>query len=337
MRRCIAICLALLSFLLPITGCGSKKNSQSATIFAMDTVMDFTVYGDAGIMPQLEATVREMEARLSVTNAESEIAVWNGGGSENLSPDTADLIDRALGYCRRTDGALDITVCPLVRAWGFTTKNYRVPTADELAGLLEKVNYRNLTADGTAVRRGSAETEIDLGAIVKGELGNRLVKILRASGVQSALLNLGGNVVALGSRPDGTPWRVAITDPAGGGYAGILQVTDVSVVTSGGYERNFTQNGVTYHHILDPKTGFPVESGLLSVTVVGADGLLCDAMSTACFVMGLEKSIEQWKTYRDFEAVFLTGTGEIYLTAGLEKSFTAVDGYVGAKVTVIRA
>ncbi len=336
MKRGLAICMGFLSLLLLFTGCRKKEVSKTATIFAMDTVMEFTVYGNSEIMPQLEATVREMENRLSVTVDGSEVAVWNRGGSETFSPDTADLVARALEYCRRTDGALDITVCPLMRAWGFTTETYRVPSAEELAELLEKVDYRHIKADGTTFCK-SAGTEIDLGAVAKGELGNRLIRMLRESGVKSALLNLGGNVVALGNRPDGAAWRIAIEDPGKEGYAGVLQVTDSAVVTSGGYERNFTQNGVVYHHLLDPKTGLPASSGLLSVTVVGADGMLCDAMSTACFVMGLEKSIEQWKTYRDFEAVFLTEAGDIYLTEGLESSFTAVDRYADAKVTVIRA
>ena len=331
MKRGLAICLAFLSLLFP--GCRKQEKPQTATIFAMDTVMDFTIYGDAELLTKAETLVREMESRLSVTATESELSEWNRGEREELSPETVSLIERALAICARTGGALDITVYPLIRAWGFTTGNYRVPTEAERLDLLSSVDYQSVSVDGTTVRKNIAGIEMDLGAVTKGALGDRLAQMLRESGVESALLNLGGNIVALGKKPNGDPWRVAIDDPAGNGYVGILQVSDVSVVTSGGYERNFTENGITYHHILDPATGIPAESGLLSVTVVGSDGLLCDALSTACFVMGLEKSIDQWKAHRDFEAVFLTAEGEIYLTEGLESSFTAVD----RKVQVIRA
>ena len=299
----------------------------------MDTVMDLTIYGEEELLTKAEMLVREMESRLSVTATESELSEWNRGEREDLSPETASLIARALAVCARTNGALDITVYPLVRAWGFTTGNYRVPTEAERLDLLSSVDYQSVSVDGTTVRKNIAGIEMDLGAVAKGELGDRLAQMLREAGVQSALLNLGGNVVAIGSKPNGDPWRVAITDPNDNGYLGYLQVSDASVVTSGGYERNFTANGITYHHILNPATGLPADSGLLSVTIVGTDGLLCDAMSTACFVMGLEKSIAQWKAHRDFEAVFLTVEGEIYLTEGLESSFTAVD----RKVQVIRA
>ena len=337
MKRGLAICLAFLSLLCLLPGCRKKAEPQTATLFAMDTVMEFTVYGDAEVLARAEAIVRETEAKLSVTDAESELSEWNRGERDSLSFETVSMLRRALAFCERTDGALDITVYPLVRAWGFTTGQYRVPTEKERSELLSLVDYRTISVDGSTVCKGIEGTEMDFGAITKGELGNRLVRMLRESGVQSALLNLGGNVIALGKKPDGSPWRVAIADPDGNGYAGILQVEDASVVTSGGYERNFTENGVIYHHILDPATGFPAESGLLSVTIVGADGLLCDAMSTACFVMGLDGSIEQWRAYRDFEAIFLTDKGGIYLTEGLESSFTALDRYADAKVTVIRA
>lgn len=331
MKRGLAICLVFLSLLFP--GCRKQEKPQKTTIFAMDTVMDLTIYGEEELLTKAEMLVREMESRLSVTATESELSEWNRGEREDLSPETASLIARALAVCARTNGALDITVYPLVRAWGFTTGNYRVPTEAERLDLLSSVDYQSVSVDGTTVRKNIAGIEMDLGAVAKGELGDRLAQMLREAGVQSALLNLGGNVVAIGSKPNGDPWRVAITDPNDNGYLGYLQVSDASVVTSGGYERNFTANGITYHHILNPATGLPADSGLLSVTIVGTDGLLCDAMSTACFVMGLEKSIAQWKAHRDFEAVFLTVEGEIYLTEGLESSFTAVD----RKVQVIRA
>jgi thiamine biosynthesis lipoprotein len=223
---------------------------------------------------------------------------------------------------------------PIVRAWGFTTGDYRVPEDDEISALMENVGYDKITLDRDTVTLAPG-MEIDLGSTAKGYAGRRVAELLRDSGVTSALLNLGGNIQTVGPKPDGSPWRIAVQDPQSDGQLGTLSVTDMAVVTSGGYERYFEENGETFWHIMDPATGRPAKSGLISVTIVGSDGLLCDGLSTALFVMGAEKGAELWRQRGDFEAIMVTEDGDILITAGLSGSFTLAEGYSG-EVTVIR-
>jgi thiamine biosynthesis lipoprotein len=167
--------------------------------------------------------------------------------------------------------------------------------------------------------------EIDLGSVAKGYTGDRVIELLRENGVTSALLNLGGNVQALGTKPDGSPWRVAVQDPSGDGCLGVLEIDDQAVITSGGYERYFVEDGVTYWHIIDPADGAPARSGLISVTIVGDSGLLCDGLSTSLFVMGLEDAAQFWRENGGFEAVFVTESGQILITEGLQERFSLLE------------
>ena len=280
--------------------------------------------GDENTLDQAEARVRELEGLWSVTDGTSEISTLNHDGSAELSPETAELLGAALDMCRRTDGALDISTYPVLRAWGFTTGEYSVPGGEAIAALLPLVDYGRvaLEAGAAALPPGM---EIDLGSVAKGYTGDALAALLKQGGAASALLDLGGNIQAVGSKPDGSPWRVAIRDPAGDGNIGVVEVVDQVVVTSGGYERYFEEDGVRYWHIIDPATGWPARSGLTSVTVVGESGLLCDGLSTALFVMGREGALEHWRQHRDFEAVLVSEDGSVTITAGLEGRFTPAD------------
>ena len=180
---------------------------------------------------------------------------------------------------------------------------------------------------------------LDLGAVAKGRLGEVLSQDLKELGVTSALLELGGNIQTVGTKPDGSRWRVGIQDPNSqeGGYLAIVEVADQAVVTSGDYQRYFEQDGQTYCHIIDPATAAPADSGVDSVSIVGSDGTVCDALSTALFVMGEEKGAQFWKDYPelDFEAIFVSQDGTIAVTEGLEEHFTLADGYQDREVTVI--
>ena len=325
--------LVFLAILLLLSSCGSSPKKRTATVFAMNTVMDLTVYGNADALTDAETRIRELERLFSVTDENSELFAVNRDGGGTVSAETAALISASLALCGRTGGALDITVYPVVHAWGFTTDVFRIPSEEELAELLGVVDYRRVALDENhvALPGGGA---LDLGSVAKGYTADCLTALLREAGVESALLNLGGNVQAIGTKPSGEGWRVAVRDPKGEGYVGVLTVSDRAVVTSGGYERYFERNGETYHHIIDPATGHPAKSGLSSVTVVANQGLLADALSTALSVMGLDRATEHWKQYRDFEAVFVAENGELYLTEGLETVFSAQSP--NAKVTVIR-
>ncbi len=322
-KRMFAFLLAPL-LLLPY-GCAPAQPLER-TFFAMDTVMTLRLYegGDENTLDQAEARVRELEGLWSVTDGTSEISTLNHDGSAELSPETAELLGAALDMCRRTDGALDISTYPVLRAWGFTTGEYSVPGGEAIAALLPLVDYGRvaLEAGAAALPPGM---EIDLGSVAKGYTGDALAALLKQGGAASALLDLGGNIQAVGSKPDGSPWRVAIRNPAGEGNVGVVEVVDQAVVTSGGYERYFEEDGVRYWHIIDPKTGAPARSGLASVTVVGESGLLCDGLSTALFVMGREGALEHWRQHRDFEAVLVSEDGSVTITAGLEGRFTPAD------------
>ena len=246
------------------------------------------------------------------------------------------MMVQALEICRRTDGALDLSIYPIVRAWGFTTGSYQVPDEEAIQSLLPLVDYTQIQYDAaTGVVTLPEGMEIDLGSVAKGYAGQLAAQMLRNSGVESALLNLGGNVQTVGAKPDGSPWQIGIKDPQGEDAMMVLSVEDQAVVTSGGYERYFEQDGQTYWHIMDPSTGHPADSGLISVTIGGDEGVVCDGLSTALFVMGLEKAADLWAQSGDFEAVFVTASGEVYITEGLRDRFALTEQYADTPVSVI--
>lgn len=327
-----------------LTGCGGeqKVSSQSSQVFAMDTVMLLTVYGDQAQqgLDQAEQTIQKLEKLWSATDENSEIWALNhsGGNWVELSEDTREILSRGLELCALTDGALDLTAYSAVQAWGFPTGAYRVPDEAELEQLVGTIDYTQVELDDNQARLPE-DMSLDLGAVAKGRLGEVLSQDLKELGVTSALLELGGNIQTVGTKPDGSRWRVGIQDPNSqeGGYLAIVEVADQAVVTSGDYQRYFEQNGQTYCHIMDPATAAPADSGVDSVSIVGSDGTVCDALSTALFVMGEEKGAQFWKDHPelDFEAIFVSRDGTIAVTEGLEEHFTLADGYQDREVTVI--
>lgn len=329
---------AMLSALLFLTGCSAESSPEpvQGTFFAMDTVMDFTIYGESGLIDQSESLITSLESLVSVTDTGSELYAINQTGSGTLTGKASSLMEQALEICRRTDGALDLSIYPIVRAWGFTTGSYQVPDEAEIQALLPLVDYRKIQYDAATGTVTLPEgMEIDLGSVAKGYAGQLAAQMLREHGVQSALLNLGGNVQTVGAKPDGSPWQIGIKDPQGEDAMMVLSVEDQAVVTSGGYERYFEQDGQTYWHIMDPSTGHPADSGLISVTIVGDEGVVCDGLSTALFVMGLEKAADLWAQSGDFEAVFVTASGEVYITEGLRDRFALTEQYADTPVSVI--
>lgn len=326
MRRAATLCLVLML----LASCGTQEPpSHSVTVMAMDTVMTVTAYGDGQNAVELAQTrILELEALFSVTNPDSEIYRLNHTGSQLLSPDTSALLSRALELCRQTSGFLDLTIYPVVRAWGFTTGQYAVPDESTIAQLLANVDYTQVSLDQTTgVAALPNGVELDLGSVAKGYTGDVLAALMAGQGVNSALLELGGNIHAVGSKPDGSPWRVAIRDPLKpNGHLGTVSVSDEAVITSGGYERYFEQDGVRYWHIIDPATGFPARSGLASVTIVGKSGLYCDGLSTALFIMGEKGALDYWRANRDFEAILVSNSGAITVTPGLAERFIPTQG-----------
>ncbi len=314
---------------------GEKVNT--ASLFAMDTIMELQVAGDEELLTGAEDMIRNLEKELSVTDEGSEIYALNRDGKASVSADVADIMTGALSVCEETDGALDISIYPVLKTWGFTTGQYQVPEDEEIAGLLENVDYKKVDVGSTLISIAPG-MQVDLGSVVKGYTGTAVADYFREHGVKSALINLGGNVQCVGRKPDGQPWKVAVKSPfedSQTGIFGVIEAEDVAIITSGGYERYFEEDGEIYWHILDPSTGYPARDGLASVTIIGEDGLRCDGLSTALFVMGLDKAIEYWKEVADFEAVFITEDGQAYVTEGIESSFTLYSEYYNAPLHVV--
>ena len=344
-KKCLALVMTLALLLPLLGGCAPQARKMETTIFAMDTVMNLTFYGTdpeaalKGVQDELVAELHSLESKLSSVDGDSEIYALNEQGHADLSPETAEVLTQALALCAATGGALDITAYPAVEAWGFTTGEYRVPDREELEQLAAGIDYTLLEVDlqgGTAdLAPGAA---VDLGAVAKGYAGDRLAEMLRQTGIGSALLDLGQSTIqTVGVKPDGSPWRIGLQDPAGDGYLGVLELEEGAVGTSGGYQRYFEEDGVRYWHILDPDTAAPARSGLASATVVGASGLICDGLSTALFVMGLEESAQFWREHPEleFEAILVGDDCRIYVTAGLEGRFTLSEDHADREVTVL--
>lgn len=341
---------AMLLALLVLCACGSTGQESAAdtpaadartdkTIFAMDTVMDLTPFGPNGELAADAAADRimELEQLFSVTIDSSDIATVNAaeGSPVQVSDDTAALLAAALEYCKKTDGALDVSIYPVLREWGFTTGEYQVPADDTIQTLLENVNWRNVSLKDHTVQIADG-MQIDLGSVAKGYAGDQVMEVFRQKGVTSGMISLGGNVQTLGAKPDGSNWRIAIQDPLGGdGYVGVVEVTDQAVITSGGYERYFEQDGVTYWHIIDPATGAPARSGVISATIVGDSGTMCDALSTAFFIMGPDRAAEFWRTYGGFDYLLVLEDGSLVLSEGLSGRFTAVEPWSENSITVV--
>ena len=305
-----------------------SNEEASKDIFAMDTYMTVTAYGAKAqeAVDEAEAEIQRLDELLSTGNEESEIAQLNQNKSATLSEDAGYLVERALELNKETDGAFDIAIYPVMEAWGFPTQNYQVPTADTLESLLKLADASQIIYDENSrkISFGREGMKIDLGGIAKGYTSSRIMDIYKENNISSGLVNLGGNVQALGTKPDGSKWRVAVQSPDDTeDYLGILSVEDKAVITSGGYERYFEQDGKTYHHIIDPKTGYPAENGLTSVTVVSEDGTLADGLSTSLFIMGKEEAIEFWKAHsEEFDIIMMTDEGKLYVTEGIQDDFS---------------
>ena len=320
--RKLCFCCVLLPVLLL---CGCAASSAESNFFAMDTIMTVKIWGDNANenCQAVKQEILELEKELSVTQASSPVAQLNANGSGTLPDQAAALLQRTLELSARTGGTLDPTAYSIVRLWGFTTEEYRVPSNEEISQVLQVVGPEKVTLNGTeAILSDGAQ--IDFGAVAKGYAAEQCAQMLRQNGVEAALLSLSGNIQTVGAKPDGTDWEIAIRDPFDTSKTiAMLSVTgDAAIVTSGSYERYFEENGQIYHHIMNPRTGRPTDSGLVSVTIVADDGFLADGLSTALFVMGLDDAISFWRASNDFEAVLIDSDGTIYVTEGLADRIT---------------
>ena len=301
-----------------------KSEASESEIFALDTAITLKVYGSKRVvvLKKLEDKINELDDMLSTGKETSEVSRLNRSGEAVLSPTVANLVKRSLDIYKKTDGLFDITIYPLMELWGFPTKNYRVPSEKEIEEKLklvgsDKIDFNEETRKISFKNKGM---EIDFGGIGKGYITDELVKILTDEKVESAIINLGGNVFGFRKKPDGSLWNIAIRDPnEPDKYMAAIRLEDSAVITSGGYERYFEENGIIYHHILDPRTGKPSDSGLKSVSIISKDGTLADALSTSLFIMGEEKAIGYWKENgSNFDILLMTNDNRLLVSAGIK-------------------
>lgn len=322
MKKLTVIIVAAFAMLL--SSCAPQTASTS--FFAMDTVMSVTAVGSNDDLQACIQEVLRLENLFTVTKKDSDIARINASGTATVSADTLLLINTAKALSAKTEGAFDISVYPAVKLWGFTSDEKHIPTAEQISAMLPFIGYEKIKVDGNAVSVGE-NMALDLGGIAKGYCSDRIVQILTERGVTSAIISLGGNVYALGTKPNGEPWTVAIQDPNDRSKAiGNINVIDKAVITSGGYNRFFEIDGREYCHILDPATGKPAENGLISVTVVGNNGAEADALSTALYVMGTDKAV-RFAVDEELDVILVTEDGRLIISDSLFDSFEASDGY----------
>ncbi|HWP79251.1 MAG TPA: FAD:protein FMN transferase [Candidatus Acidoferrum sp.] len=341
MKRTLAV-LSAFFLLISMTACVKTEEPQQPaevpvyekTIFAMDTVMTFKVYGEGteSVLDECEALVRQVEDEISKTIEASDIYRLNGSNGQptEVAPETAALLTAACEYSQRTGGAFDITVEPLVALWNIGGGRTVPPEQAEIDALMDMIDYRRITVDGDTVTLNGCR--IDLGAIGKGYVSDRLDALLRShDNVSGALFSLGGNVGVVGTKPEDKPFVIGVRDPLGqpSDFLGYVELTDMFVVSSGDYERFFEYDGVVYHHIIDPATGAPSRSDIKEVSIVCESGAYADALSTALFVMGTEKALQFYEENKDFEAIFVTQDAKVFVTQGLKDKFTFTGANAG--------
>ena len=318
-----------------VTADSASMEKHESQLFAMDTVILLTCYGPNGELA-LEAAserINELEADLDPEREGSSVHAMNAGAGlpVGVSADCLALVQTAMTVYDRSGGALDPGIYPLSCLWGFIDSEYYLPTAEEIAAAQQRPSTSLVTwdeGDGTVTVPYGAQ--LSFGAVAKGYAADAALAAMAEAGADSAIVSLGGNVQTLGdTRPDGKRWTVAIVDPRDtGAYACTLSTGEIAVVTSGGYQRYFEQDGVTYIHILDPVTGYPVDNGLLSVSVLCADGAMADALTTALFVLGEQGAIDYWRAWGGFEMVIITEDNRLIATPGLQDTLTmATDEY----------
>lgn len=329
----------LLSFM---TGCISRADGQhNKSFFAMDTIITFKVFGDRSAKKAMDRAIdriKEIEDHMSPSRKDSDVSKINqAAGVEpvRVKDDTFYVIKKALDYGRLSHGLLDITIRPIVELWDITSDQAKVPSKEEVEEKLALVDYKKviLDEDKKTVFLENKDMGIDLGAIAKGYAADEAVRILREAGVENALLNLGGNVITIGGNPDGRPWRIGLQDPrteeTGEPHFAIIGVADATIVSSGDYERYlekvYEETRERYHHILDPKTGFPAQKGLMTCTIITNSSIDADALSTILFIMGREEGFQLMEELGNVEAIAVTLDKEIYTTEGLKGSLININ------------
>lgn len=330
----VALCALLIVGVLIYDGVGRQTAAIRSTA-AMGTVVTAKVWGRSGdqtAQAVLDRIQTLDSSYLSAHNETSDIARVNASAGSGVKANdyTAGLINQLLQLSEQTGGVFDPTIGALVNLWDIGGPNERIPAAGEIEAALGSIGWDQVQVDGDTVQIGKGQS-LDIGAAGKGAACDDVRAILDENHADSAVISVGGSILLYGENPDGGDWQVGIRDPRGSVndlFATLSVGADMCVSTSGDYERYFEQDGVRYCHILDPRTGYPADSGLISVTIVSPSGLLSDVLSTACFVLGYEQSLDLLAQFEDMQAVFVTADHTVHLTPGLAESFTLTsDGY----------
>ena len=320
--RILPILLIIILFIILFLPKNSERSRSLAGV--LGTVSNITVFDDSDkALNKCIDYIRTADMLLSSKNPESEIYNLNKKRSYTLSPDTIELLKLAILYADKDN--FNPFLGSLINLWENCKNNNTLPQKEEIA-LLKASGYPvSLEITNNTALFSNPLQQVDLGAIAKGYITDKLIKILDEEEVESALIYLGGNIYAKGKKPDQSPWRIGIQNPDDdSGYIGILSISDTAVITSGDYQRYFEINGEKYHHILDPKTGFPANSGLRSVTIVTKDALLGDTLSTKCFIEGFHQSKDILKEHGAY-AIFITDENKVFYSKELEGSFEIKD------------
>lgn len=314
-----SIISALLLLCLPLGSCSQASGPITKTSFKLNTVVTITIYdsSDISLLDHALELCDDYENLFSRTRETSELYQINQGEKTTLSPETEELLSIALSYSRMSGGLFDPSIGPVSSLWDFHAETPRVPTDSEIKEALPLINSEKIHISNHTIELENSMM-LDLGAISKGYIADCIKEYLVEQGVKSAIIDLGGNVLCIGSRPDGTPFQIGIRQPFEdtSTAAATLSVTDQSVVTSGIYERCFTQDDVLYHHLLNPKTGYPCDNELASVTIVSDHSVDGDALSTCCFLMGTEQGMKLINSLTDVQAVFITREGDLLYSDG---------------------
>lgn len=322
LKKCAAFLMtAFLS--VSLCGCSSPPQNESVSITGIyfDTVVTIEAWGaEKEVLDHCGELCEYYEHLFSRTLPDSEVSEINrsGGRPVTVSEETADLIRTGLKYGSISNGYFDITIASASELWNFTDNDEKLlPDPDALSEAVTHIDYRNVRVEGNTVTLADPEAKIDLGGIAKGYIADRLKEYLVSQDVEHALINLGGNMLAVGSRYDGTPFRIGLQKPfeSDGTALAVMDVTDQSVVTSGNYERYFEKDGIIYHHILDPRTGYPIQNELLQVTILSDGSVDGDALSTTCYALGLTEGMELIRSLDGVEAVFVTSDYELHVSS----------------------
>ena len=356
----LILCTVLVCPILLFTGCGNITDADTSTTgnepisissIKLNTAVQITIYDsqDKSLLDDCLALCDRYELIFSRTNENSELYKLNhrkdtsdkdpnadgqtipypiSGTADtwHISEDLASLLSQGLSITRESDGAFDIAIAPLTSLWDFTAEDPKVPDDAAIQKALPLCSSDGVTIDDQDITLPSDDIQFDVGAIAKGYIANRMKDLLVKKGVNSAIINLGGNVLCIGSKPDGTHFKVGIQKPFAdrNETEAVMDITGKSVVSSGIYERCFKQNGKLYHHILNPKTGFPYDNSLISVTIISDQSVDGDALSTTCFALGLEDGLK-FAEKKGVQAVFITEDYELHYTDGFQDEINVTD------------